>query len=206
MRRTKEDAELTRQSLLDAGLSVFSKKGYEAARLEDIAEAADVTRGAIYHHFGSKVELFKTLVQEAQKQGNQAVLQAINEGGSFMQITRRVLIYSMHLMARDARFREVMALLLYKTASTPELGTLPQQRFEAGRAQLEQIAGFFQAGLEQKAVRADLDPMIAARAFIAYQNGLIALWLAAPQAFSIETDAEALADVFIHGIAPKEPC
>ena len=43
MRRTKEDADLTHQSLLNAALEVFSQKGYDASRLEDVAEAAGVT-------------------------------------------------------------------------------------------------------------------------------------------------------------------
>ena len=52
MRRTQEEAEKTKSDLLAAGLKVFSKKGYQATRLNDIATAAKVTRGAIYHHFG----------------------------------------------------------------------------------------------------------------------------------------------------------
>ena len=52
MRRTKEEAEQTRRALLDAGLRVFSRQGYAAIKLEDIAREAAVTRGAIYWHFG----------------------------------------------------------------------------------------------------------------------------------------------------------
>ncbi|MCK5430999.1 MAG: TetR family transcriptional regulator [Anaerolineales bacterium] len=55
----------TRQDLLAAALTVFSNKGYEAARLEDIAEMAGVTRGAIYFHFGNKAGLFMALVEDA---------------------------------------------------------------------------------------------------------------------------------------------
>jgi len=62
MKRTQEEAAKTRQDLLDAALQVFSQQGYQAARLQDIAKAAGVTRGAIYHHFGSKAELFNTLM------------------------------------------------------------------------------------------------------------------------------------------------
>jgi AcrR family transcriptional regulator len=65
MKRTKEEAAKTRQDLLDAALLVFSRQGYQSARLTDIAQAAGVTRGAIYHHFGSKSELFSTLMEEA---------------------------------------------------------------------------------------------------------------------------------------------
>ncbi len=201
MRRTKDEAEQTREKLLDGALTVFSQKGYDAARLEDIAQAAEVTRGAIYHHFGNKAQLFKTLVEQAEKQGNQAVFQAIGEGGSFIEIAERVLVYSLRLLETDRRFREVMTLLL-KTMGSNELANLPRQRDAQSRTQIEQIAGFFQMGLAQKAVRPDLDPSIAARAFIAYQNGLIMLWLTAPQAFSIDTDAQALAEMFTRGIAP----
>jgi TetR/AcrR family acrAB operon transcriptional repressor len=53
MRRTKEEAEITKQNLLQAALEVFSRMGYSATRVEDIARQADVTTGAIYHHFGA---------------------------------------------------------------------------------------------------------------------------------------------------------
>ena len=48
----------TRSLLLDAAKDVFAKRGFEGASLEEIAEAAGYTRGAIYKHFGSKEELF----------------------------------------------------------------------------------------------------------------------------------------------------
>ena len=64
MRRTKEDAEQTRKNLLQAAERVFGTKGYAATRLSDIAKEANVTRGAIYHHFGNKKELFISLGKE----------------------------------------------------------------------------------------------------------------------------------------------
>jgi AcrR family transcriptional regulator len=50
--------ERTRNLLLDAAKEVFALKGFEGASLDEIAEAAGYTRGAIYKHFGSKEELF----------------------------------------------------------------------------------------------------------------------------------------------------
>ena len=64
MRRTKEEAAITREQLLKKALAVFSKKGYAATTLQNIAHEADVTRGAIYHHFGGKAELYNTLIRE----------------------------------------------------------------------------------------------------------------------------------------------
>jgi AcrR family transcriptional regulator len=50
--------------ILDAALAVFAEKGFAAARMEDIAARAGVTKGTIYLYFPSKEEVFKTLVRE----------------------------------------------------------------------------------------------------------------------------------------------
>jgi AcrR family transcriptional regulator len=203
MRRTKEEAQHTRQQLLDAALLVFSRQGYDAARLEDIAAAASVTRGAIYHHFGGKPELFASLVEEASQTGSQAVTQAIQAGGSFLDIARRVLVFTLRLMHDNARYRQVMALLLNHLSSSPELDAMRQARVAQGVEQLHQIAGFFQMGIQQGAVRPDLDPEVAARAFLAYQNGLVLFYLSSPELTDVEQHAGPLAEVFVSGIAAR---
>ena len=57
-RRTKEDAEATRNKLLDAAAEVFFAKGVAGASLSEVAQAAGLTRGAIYWHLKDKVDLF----------------------------------------------------------------------------------------------------------------------------------------------------
>lgn len=58
VRKTKAEAELTRQQILDAALLVFHQRGVSRTTLDQIARAAGVTRGAIYWHFANKTELF----------------------------------------------------------------------------------------------------------------------------------------------------
>lgn len=55
--------EHTRSLLLDAAEAVFAKQGFGGAALEDIAEVAGYTRGAIYSHFGTKEELFLAVIE-----------------------------------------------------------------------------------------------------------------------------------------------
>ena len=59
--------EHTRNLLLDAAEKAFAERGLGGAALEDIADAAGYTRGAIYAHFGSKEELFLAVI-ERQRQ------------------------------------------------------------------------------------------------------------------------------------------
>ena len=52
------------QEILAAALAVFSEKGFSAARMEDIAARAGVSKGAVYLYYGSKQDMFRTLVRE----------------------------------------------------------------------------------------------------------------------------------------------
>lgn len=62
MRKTKEDMLITREKILQAGFECFDANGFEQTSLAAIAEAAGVTRGAIYWHFEDKKELFRAVV------------------------------------------------------------------------------------------------------------------------------------------------
>jgi AcrR family transcriptional regulator len=55
--------ELTRSALVEAAADVFARRGFEGASLEEIAEAAGFTRGAIYSNFGSKEDLMLAVVE-----------------------------------------------------------------------------------------------------------------------------------------------
>ncbi|MES2580426.1 MAG: TetR family transcriptional regulator [Pseudomonadota bacterium] len=61
VRKTKEDAELTRQRIIDAAKEVFLKRGVSRSTIEHIALQAEVTRGAVYWHFKSKTEIFHAI-------------------------------------------------------------------------------------------------------------------------------------------------
>ncbi len=58
---------LTREHLLVAAAVVFAERGYARASVDEIAEAAGFTKGAVYSNFGSKEELFLALVRERQE-------------------------------------------------------------------------------------------------------------------------------------------
>lgn len=200
MRRTKEEAAITREQLLKKALAVFSKKGYAATTLQDIAQEADVTRGAIYHHFGGKAELYNTLVREYADRGNQIMGQAVSEGGSLLDILRRVFVRQLQVIEDDREMRALMELYLFKTGLIPDLEEGRQQQIESGVGLIEMLAGIMSQGMEQGFLRSDVEPKEMARAYLAFQNGLINLWLTAPEQFSLTVSAESFADILMAGI------
>jgi len=200
MRRTKEEAEVTRAAVLKAALAVFSGKGYSAATLDDVASAAKVTRGAIYWHFKSKADLYNTLVEELSARGASVVQQAVAEGGTFIEILRRIFVRLCAVIEDDKEARAVMELGLFKTGLAPELQSGRKKQLEAGKAQIDGIADAMRQGIAQGILRTDKDPLDMARAFIAFENGAIQLWLASAKSFSLKGSAEAFADILIDGL------
>ena len=60
-RRTKAEAEQTRQRILKAALDLFAEKGYERTTFEDVARSIRLTKGAVYWHFKTKPDLLTEL-------------------------------------------------------------------------------------------------------------------------------------------------
>jgi AcrR family transcriptional regulator len=70
------DAARTRTALLDAALAVFLRDGYANAGTEEIVAMAGVTRGALYHHFANKRELFRGVIERMQKEAEETLVPA----------------------------------------------------------------------------------------------------------------------------------
>src|ERR1700744_6366323 len=61
-----QHVEATRRAVLDAARSLFARKGYAQTSVDEIAAAARVTKGAVYHHFAGKEALFRAVHDEVE--------------------------------------------------------------------------------------------------------------------------------------------
>ncbi len=203
MRRTKEAAEQTRQIILDAALTVFSERGFHATRLDDIAQAADVTRGAIYHHFKNKAGLFITLMEIGSVEMNTVIGQAIETGGSFAEVGCRVMVNSWYYAEDNPKFRKIVTLLNLRTGYSEELSDFDQIRKIANESGVQFVAGLVHAGQDSGEVRSDIDATIIARSFLVYVNGVLKRWLEDTDAFSLRDEAQRLAQIWMDGVVIK---
>ncbi len=71
--------QMTRHALVEAAADAFARKGFYGASLEEIAEAAGFTRGAIYSNFGSKEELLYAVLELSMDRQIEAVSEAMEE-------------------------------------------------------------------------------------------------------------------------------
>jgi len=76
----QQTKERTHQELLDAAARVFSRRGFAGASVEEIAEDAGYTTGALYAHFAGKEDLFLALLSTMGTQRIASFAQDLNEG------------------------------------------------------------------------------------------------------------------------------
>ena len=71
-----ERGEATRAALVAAARELFSERGYAAVGTEEVVARAGVTRGALYHHFADKKELFRAVYDQAEAEVVESILAA----------------------------------------------------------------------------------------------------------------------------------
>ena len=134
--RTKNSEE-TRNRLLDAGEEVMLAKGYVAATVDGICEAAGVTKGSFFHHFRNKEEIGKALVTRfAGRQGERFTAAC----GEIADPLDRIYCI-VDCVIEASRSPEMKGCLVGTLAQEiskthPELGQLCQASFDAFSGQL----------------------------------------------------------------------
>src|SRR5947209_19659658 len=66
--RLEERSEETRQALIQAARELFAERGFAGVGTEEIVRAARMTRGALYHHFESKEDLFRAVYEDVERE------------------------------------------------------------------------------------------------------------------------------------------
>ena len=143
----------TRQGLLDAAYRVFAQRGYAQATIDDIAAAGGVSKGAVYHHFASKEELFRARLADHGHEVD-AMVAAVARAKSFRDLVRGFVEVWIGHYRNDPLFMPLS--LEYRVQATRE--PWARELVAAFYAQVRAlIGGVLRLGQETGFVRRDLD-------------------------------------------------
>src|SRR4051812_28795223 len=71
----RTDSAATKAALLRAARRLFGEQGYAATSVDEIVAAAGVTKGALYHHFGDKADLFRAVYEQVKSEVTEQVVE-----------------------------------------------------------------------------------------------------------------------------------
>jgi TetR/AcrR family transcriptional regulator, acrAB operon repressor len=195
MRRTKEEALETRNHILDTAEIVFFERGVARTSLAHVAEAAGVTRGAIYWHFKNKADLFTAMVDRVRLPMETLVASTLDtrEPDPLGRL-REVFTVCLRDAAQNPRTRRVFDVLFTKCEFTEDMGPVLERQRNAthdGRSKLE--SGLCNA-VAKGQLPSDLDSRRAAAMMHAFFGGVLRDWLLDRSAIALPQDAERVAD------------
>ena len=161
----------TRERILHAALTVFARKGYHKALVDDIVRASRTSKGAVYHHFPNKEALFLALVDDFAARLAQAVADAIARSHGALGKVEAALTAGLETFAGN---RELARILLLEAVS---LGAA----YEAKRAEIhERFAALIQGYLDEAAAEGSIPPLdtrVATLAWLGAVNEVVIQWL-----------------------------
>ncbi len=196
MRRTAEAAEATRVALIETGVLTFAEVGYHAARLDDVAERAGVTRGAVYHHFGDKPGLLAAIVDRFVGPFDQSVDQSVDRviDGAVTSVDRqepidraleRLIVEPLALVESDRHAAAFFELVMLRAAGVSELDAVRMHRRENVTGRIEALSATLGEGAREGRIREDIEPDAIARHIASVQYGVLATWIEFGRTYSL---------------------
>jgi len=187
-----------RDSLLRAAIETFAARGFFNAQVADVARAAGVAAGTVYLYFRNKddllISIFERTMTEAIAEGRRAMASLPDSPARLRAIAR------MHLdrLGRDRPLAIVFQIELRQSTKFME-------RFSATelREYLGIIRDVVAAGQENGAFRADINPTFAAKLFFGMLDEMATNWILSKRKYSLGSEADAIADLFIRGISAR---
>jgi TetR/AcrR family fatty acid metabolism transcriptional regulator len=151
-----------RRAILHAAVRVFAEKGYHGCRIADVARAADVAYGLVYHYFRNKDELLESVFAEQWAILLNA-LRAIDAGaGTAAEKIEGMVAFVFDVYRTAPAAVRVLLLEVSRTPNALRAGSTRETFETAARI----VAGVVREGQESGEFRADADPLVAATAIL----------------------------------------
>ncbi len=198
-RRTKAEAEETREKILDAAERLFFANGVTQTSLEKIAEEAAVTRGAIYWHFANKVDLFRALHERVRLPQEDLVEQAVADGHPDpLGLIEQICLDVLNILATDEQRQRVSAILLFRCEYVGEMAEALDRQNAADAAMRANLMRIFSMARDNGSLSAAWTPETAARVFESMITGLWADWLRYGKRFDLlVVGSQCIAELFV---------
>ena len=184
-----------RDRILRAATRVFARRGFFSAQVADVAREAGVAAGTVYLYFRSKddllVSIFDRTMREAIAEGRTA-LDGVTDP---IERLRRIARLHLERMGRDRDLAVVFQVELRQ--STKFMAQLSATRLREYLGILRDVVAEGQAA---GVFRAGINPTLAAKVLFGALDEMATNWILSERRYDLAADADAVVDLFLHGV------
>lgn len=198
-RRTKAEADETRSRLLDAAEQVFFEKGVARASLNEIAQQAGATRGAVYWHFKDKVDVFLSMLDRVCMPFDEVCADYCN-GLPPLEGIRESIRSVFESMDGDKRRLRIFDTAFFKMEYVGELESVRARHIESARDSREKFASAIAQAAREQGLELSLSPGDAALGLHSLFVGLIHGWVLNGGNFLIAPVGASAVDAYLMGL------
>lgn len=201
VRKTKEEAQETRNAILDAAEVVFQERGVSQTSLGEIAAAAGVTRGAIYWHFANKADLFDAMVQRVfgQLEAKLNEFQAAEDENP-VDLLRKLAFHFLERVVNDPSYFRMVEISWHKCEYVGEMAAIRDSHLECGNRYLSISEEAFRLAKERGYLPASADPHLAAVGLMSVVDGLVLNWTIDKNLFPLASYGPPIIDTYLAGL------
>ena len=183
-----------KKKIMAAAARVFSEKGFHQARMEEVAQAAEVGKGTVYEYFSSKQDLFAQMFQTGFQIYQQTLEQALRPEMTVREKLEIVALLHLEFILQHQDIGLVMK------QECDQLGDELKEFFHAARKnRIALLSGIFQEGVDQGLFR-PINCQLVARLFIGACNDLIKPTLFLTEGMSLIQLSAEIVDVYLLGV------
>jgi TetR/AcrR family transcriptional regulator, acrAB operon repressor len=208
VRRTKADALVTRNSLLDAAEHLFQAHGVSRTSLNDIATAAGTTRGAIYWHFKDKADLFNAMMERVTMPLEGALACAAGKAEAAdnpLLSLRDSMMNALKQTATDEQTRRVFEVATHKVEYVSEMQAVRDRHLQVRNQCMAMTEKALREVVRREDIKLPMPLPTAALGLHVIMDGLIQNWLLDPLAFDLEKSGRHTMDAYLAGLGFSLP-
>lgn len=182
----------TRQRILDAAYAVFVRAGYGGASVDEIIAEADVSKGAVYHHFSGKEAIFRAILGDHVQRCADQMVASVTPDASINENVRNMLGAGWRMLREDPAW-PVLQMEFWAHAPREEWA---REALAASYRQCRELSAGMIAALQTSGMtRASIDAQAAARLFAAMFDGMLLQWQFEPDNVDPEQFVGPMADM-----------
>ena len=191
---------LRRESIIQAAIEVFSKKGFQAAGISEIAQKAGVADGTIYQYFKNKEDLFFSIPIEKTKEFRSQIELHLEGISGALNKLRKFVWYFLYFFKTNSEYGRLLMLEMRVSKSF-----VTTETYDFLKQSVGSVLEILTEGQKEGVVRTDMNIYLLRHLVLGILEHMVTRWLLREGKYDLLEHHQEVSRMLIDGLRPSRP-